>query len=310
VIPQLLPDVKAGTIDMAVGKQNPEVGYTIFNTQKEPFNNINARKAFVYAFDGETYNKTRNNSLNQIANGPFGPGVMGYLEDTGFPTYDLEAAKEAVATYKQQTGKNLSFTLTIPNDAASQASADLTIGFMEKAGMSVNTKPTEQSQQINDVIAGSYQAAAWRNHPGFDPDTQWVWWHCDDAPASIPPPGTTGAAPKNVGVDATVGNNCNNLVNFSKFNDPVINKAFETGRTSTDPAVRKKAYEDINKAFATQVWEAWTNWSVWTIPYQTNVRGVIGPNLPTAESPDAVGATPYLGLSSGTDVSGLWLLSQ
>jgi hypothetical protein len=49
---------------------------------------------------------------------------------------------------------------------------------------------------------------------------------------------------------------------------------------------------------------------VWTIPYQTNVRGILGPNLPTADSPDAVGASPYLGLSSGTDVSGLWLLSQ
>jgi peptide/nickel transport system substrate-binding protein len=310
VISGLLPDVQSGSIELAVAKQNPEVGYTIFNTQKEPFNNINARKAWVYAFDTTTYNRARNHDLNQVANGPFGPGVLGYLEDTGFPKYNLDEAKKAVAAYEQETGKDLNFTLTIPNDAASRQSAEVTVGFMQKAGMTVSLKPTEQSQQINDVIAGSYQAAAWRNHPGFDPDTQWVWWHCDDAPASIPPPGTTGAAPKNVGVESTagaVGNNCNNLVNFSKFNDPVINKAFETGRTSTDPAVRKKAYEDINKEFAKQVWEAWSFWSVWTVPYQTDVRGVLGPKLPTADSPDAVGSEPYLGLSSGTDVSGLWL---
>jgi peptide/nickel transport system substrate-binding protein len=183
------------------------------------------------------------------------------------------------------------------------------VGMMEKAGMTVSLKPEEQSQEINDVIYNSYQAAAWRNHPGFDPDTQWVWWHCNTKPAaSVNPDGSPGG-PKFVG-EATpagpVGNNCENLVNFSRFNDPVINKAFETGRMSTDPAVRKKAYEDINKEFAKQVWEGWAFWSVWTVPYQTDVRGILGPKLPTEASPDAVGADPYLGLSSGTDVSALW----
>jgi len=181
---------------------------------------------------------------------------------------------------------------------------------MKAAGMTVSLKPEEQSQEINDVIAGSFQAAAWRNHPGFDPDTQWVWWHCNAKPAAVPPPGASGPAPKDVGLATDlgpVGNNCDNLVNFSKFNDPVINKAFETGRTSSDPSVRQKAYEDINKEFAKQMWEAWAFYSVWTVPYQTDVYGVLGPKLPTATSPDAVGANPFLGLSSGTDVSALWL---
>ena len=40
---------------------------------------------------------------------------------------------------------------------------------------------------------------------------------------------------------------------------------------------------------------------------QTNVEGILGPNLPTATSPDAVGNAPFTGLSSGDDVSGLWL---
>ena len=59
--------------------------------------------------------------------------------------------------------------------------------------------------------------------------------------------------------------------------------------------------------FAKQMWEGWTFYSVWTVPYQTDVRGILGPKLPTATSPDAVGDQPFLGLSSGTDVSGLWL---
>ena len=115
---------------------------------------------------------------------------------------------------------------------------------MKAAGITVSLKPEEQSQQINDVIAGSYQAAAWRNHPGFDPDTQWVWWHCNAAAGEAPAP---APASTNIGVATAagaVGNNCDNLVNFSRFNDPVINKAFETGRTSTDPTVRKTRLRD------------------------------------------------------------------
>ncbi len=56
LIPQLLPDAKSGSIHLAAATGYPEVGYTIFNTSKEPFNNINARKAWVYAYDYDTYN--------------------------------------------------------------------------------------------------------------------------------------------------------------------------------------------------------------------------------------------------------------
>jgi len=176
----------------------------------------------------------------------------------------------------------------------------------------VSTKPEEQSQEINDVIKGSYQAAAWRNHPGFDPDTQVIWWVCSTAvpPAAAPPP----AAPStNIGEttpDGKVGNNCDNPVNFTRFNDPVINKNLDIGRTSTNPTVRKQAYEAVNREFAKQVWSAWTNWTVWTVPSQTDVRGILGPTLPTATNADVTtdGAEPFTGLSSGTDVSTLWLM--
>jgi peptide/nickel transport system substrate-binding protein len=98
-------------------------------------------------------------------------------------------------------------------------------------------------------------------------------------------------------------------VNFSRFNDAIINKNFEKARATDNLAVRKTAYENINKEFAKQVWEGWGFWTLWTIPSQTNVQGILGPNLPTATSPDAstTGDHPFTGLSSGDDVSGLWL---
>jgi peptide/nickel transport system substrate-binding protein len=312
VIPGLLPLVKSNSMDMAVATGNPETAYTIFNTAKVPFNNILAREAYAYAYDKVLYNNLRQHGLNKLASGPFGPGVLGYLPDAGLPNFNLTTAKAKVAAYKTATGQNLSFTLSIPNDAASQASAAVVVGMMQKAGMQVSLKPEEQSQQINDVIAGSYQAAAWRNHPGFDPDTQYVWWACTVPAAAAASP---APASPNIGVASSagaVGNNCDNPVNFSRFNDPEINKDLNTGRESTNPTVRKQAYEDANKEFAKQVWSAWGYWSVWTVPYQPNVRGILGPKLPTATEANvtATGANPYTGLSSGTDVSALWLKSS
>ena len=88
--------------------------------------------------------------------------------------------------------------------------------------------------------------------------------------------------------DGTVGNNCDNPVNFSRFNDPMINKDFETGRTSTDPAVRKTAYEDINKEFAKQLWDGvGLLVACGRCRTRPTSHGILGPNLPTATSPDA-----------------------
>jgi peptide/nickel transport system substrate-binding protein len=288
-IDTLRKDAKSGKINMTESDKFPEIAYNIFNTTKPPFDNINARLAFAYAIDRDKLNEVRNKGLLKQANGPFGPGVLGYIADPGVPHYDVAKAKAAVQKYKQETGKNLEFTLGTTNDTDGLKTAQFEQQYLQDAGMVVHIKQTEQSQYINDAIQKNYQVQGWRNHPGYDPDDQFVWWHCDNAPAAAGQP-----------------QNCDNPVNFSGFNDPAINKALDTGRASTDEATRRTAYEDLNKSFAKNVWEAWGFYALWTIPSQTDVHGLFGPNLPTATSTDAAGNAPFPGLTSGIDVSGLW----
>ena len=304
-ISQLQSAVDSGSLAMLKSGQFPEVAYTLFNDSKPPFDNINARFAFAYAVNREEYNRIANKGLLQIASGPFGPGTLGYVADTGLPKYNPTDAKNLVQQYTQETHQPLAFTFQTVSDPISLTNAQLIQKYVKAAGMTMNIKQVDEATLINNAIYGTYQASAWRNHPGFDPDTQWVWWHCGVPPADIA--GTTHAGDS----DAThvTGNNCDNPVNFSRFNDAIINKNFEKARATDNAAVRKTAYEDINKEFAKQLWEGWGFWTLWTIPSQTNVQGILGPNLPTATSPDA-GATgdhPFTGLSSGDDVSGLWL---
>jgi peptide/nickel transport system substrate-binding protein len=300
-----------GTINWDQDSKYPEITYAIFNTTKAPFDNINARKAYAFAVNSKEYNDIRQHGLQQKTQGPFGANVIGYVPLSGYPaglipppTGDTTKAAAFAKTYQTQSGQKLAFTYTTASDSSSLQSAQLIQGYMKKAGIDMSIKQEEQSVNISDVIAGSYQVSGWRNHPGFDPDDQWVWWHCSDTqtPAANDAAETHIAEP---GPPAN-GNNCDNLVNFSHFNDAEIDKDLTTGRENPDPAARKAAYEDLNIEFAKQYWEAWGYYSIWTIPEQTNVNGVLGPNLPTATDPNAVGNPPFPGLTSGTDVSGLW----
>ncbi|MDQ1509680.1 MAG: peptide/nickel transport system substrate-binding protein [Actinomycetota bacterium] len=306
-ISQLQPTVDSGGLAMLKSGQFPEVAYTLFNDSKPPFDNINARFAFAYAVNREEYNRIANKGLLQVASGPFGPGTLGYVANTNLPEYNVAKAKDYVQKYTQSTGQQLAFTFNTGSDPISLTNAQLVGKYAEAAGMKMNIKQVDEATLINDAINGQFQASAWRNHPGFDPDTQWVWWHC-----AVTPGRAASSQSKEIGTgDAAhiTGNNCDNPVNFSRFNDAIINKAFETARVSDDPTVRKTSYETINKEFAKQLWDGWAYWSLWTMPSQTDVKGIIGPNLPTATSPDAsdTGQTPFTGLSSGVDLSGLWL---
>jgi peptide/nickel transport system substrate-binding protein len=304
-IAQLQPNVDSGSLSMLKTAQYPEVAYTMFNSSKPPFNNINARLAVASAINRDEYNRIANKGLLQLATGPFGPGTIGYVKDTNLPKYDVTAAKGYVAKYTAEAHQPLAFTFDTGSSPLALTDAQLIGKYLKTAGINMNIKQVDEATLINNAIYGTYQATAWRNHPGFDPDTQWVWWHCGVAPAEV------GGA-THVGTDDAAhgtGNNCDNPVNFGRFNDAVINQNFEKARGTDNVATRTAAYEAINKEFAKQVWNGWGYWSLWTMPTQTDVQGILGPNLPTATSPDAsaTGDTPFTGLSSGDDVSGLWL---
>ena len=63
----------------------------------------------------------------------------------------------------------------------------------------------DQSTQIDSAISGDFEAIGWRNHPGGDPDEQYVWWK-----------------------SASSGN----PINFGRFSDPEIDQLLDQGRTT------------------------------------------------------------------------------
>ena len=260
----------AGDIAVNEAPEYAEVGYELLNANLPPFDNINARLAFAHAIDRDTLNEVRNKGILTNASGPFAPGSMGYLADTGYPTYDVAKAKEYVAKYEAETGQKLSFIHKTTPVPESMAWATMLQQMVEAVGGSMQINAEDQSQLISDAIGNNFQAMGWRLHPGGDPDLQYVWWH--------------GGSP----------------VNFGKFADPEIDRLLDEGRAESDPAKREVIYQDLNKRFASQVYDLWDQWTLWTVATATDVHGVFGADLPD-------GSKPFPGLADGHSLTGLWI---
>ena len=69
-----------------------------------PLLNVNCRRALAAAIDQERLSEERGAGLAPPANGPFPPGSVGYLADTGYPAFDPAAANELMDTCLTELG--------------------------------------------------------------------------------------------------------------------------------------------------------------------------------------------------------------
>ena len=97
-----------------------------------------------------------------------------------------------------------------------------------KAGINATLQQEDQTSFINTALGGNFSLLLWRNHPGEDPDTQYVWW--------------TAASPDQL----------------RQVQGPAAAGAARPGpRRSPIPRSARAIYEQVNKIFATQVYNVW-----------------------------------------------------
>ncbi|MET0460347.1 MAG: ABC transporter substrate-binding protein [Ilumatobacteraceae bacterium] len=233
-----------------------------------PLLNVNCRKALAHAIDVEQLIEVREAGLTLQANGPFGPGMLGYSEDTGYPTYDPDAAVEEMDTCLSEVGTDsIEFQFNTTNDPFNVETVALISSMWDEAfggTVTTTTTPIEQGAIIGVALTGAFEALLWRNHGGIDPATQSYWWS------------TTSAAP--------VGDLA---LNFGRFKDADMDAQFETILSDPDPAARQAAAEEVNRIFAEQVYNIWTTWALWSVIEHPYVNGLETNALP--DGGDGVG---------------------
>ena len=268
-----LPKLRdAGSINLLISSDRTEVAYLMMNTSKTPLGDRNVRLAIAHSIDRNALNKQANKSFPTIAQGPFAPSVLGHLDDTGFPGFDLAAAKAQVAAMKK-AGKDTTISLLTSDGPVAVRQAQIQKQMIQAAGFTVNLEIETEGDLIQRVISGDYEMASFRNQPGEDPDMDYIWWY--------------GAK--------------TNPVNFGRFNDSVINANLDKARSNPSPTVRKAAYEAVNREFAKQVWNVWLWHAPWAVAEASNVHGILGPDLP------GDGGPPSGRLVTGHSLLGVWI---
>jgi peptide/nickel transport system substrate-binding protein len=273
-----------GELNMLVSEDQAEVSFVQLNATRPPFDDLRMRQALAYGSDRDEINEVQNDGLPTVANGPFGPDSIGFVEDPGFPEYDLEKAKALVDEYVGE-GNEAKFTLSTTADPATVRLAELVQQRAEAVGVDVEIVQRDQAALISDAIGKEYQAMLFRNYPGGDPDINYVWWYGEGNP-----------------------------VNFGGYDDPEINRLMDEGRGEPDPEKRKQIYQDVNRQFAKQVWSLWSWFTPWAVVEKSNVHNILGPPLP-GEDPSQPGEAstddpeyqPSAGLAVGHSLIGLWI---
>jgi len=236
-----------------------------------PMVHLSCRRALAHAIDRQRVADERGAGIVAPANGPFPPGSIGHLEDSGYPAFDLELAATEWESCKADFGTTpVAFSFNTTNDAFNVETNELVAAMWTEAfgdEVDVSIAPIEQGQYIGLALAGVFQVQGWRNHAGVDPTEQWYWWN--SATASPIDPEVPELA-----------------LNFGRFQDAAMDEQFTIIRQNPDPAARKAAAEEVNRLFGENVWNFWTTWTLWGIVANPRVQ-----NITNLELPDGAGPT-------------------
>ena len=259
-----------GTINLLVTDDHAQVNYLLLNNSKAPFDDERMRRAVAMGTDREELSDLTSEGIAPIASQPFPKGDMGYVENPGYPEFDPDAARALVDEYVADGGR-ADVTITTTPDPTLLSRVEVMQNQLGEIGIDVRIRSMDQTTMINEVLAGNFDSVMWSQHPGGDPDLQYVWWH--------------------VGMPT----------NFSRIDDPMINDALDQGRVEIDPAKRRALYEGISRRFGEKVYSIWLTYSEWAVGMGRDVHGVF-----SAELPDG-GGKVFTGLAYGHQIHGMWV---
>jgi peptide/nickel transport system substrate-binding protein len=268
---------------MTESSKYAETGYTMLNVNdpNAPLGDVRLRCALAWATDNQGLIDQFDAGVDKQATGPFSPGQLGNLADSGFPlTQDMDKAKQMIADYKKDHPGQLTIALATTQDQTALEIAQQQQQWWQEAGVDkVTINQVEQGQYIVIALQGNFQAFQWRNHGGLDLDAQYIWWSSEDA---LP-----------LGQLA---------LNFGRIRDPIIDAALNDNRGQTDPAKKQADAEAVNKEFGKQCYNLWSDYTTWGIPHKPTVHGTDTFVLPSGNVA-ALGA----GIAGSFNINGVWI---
>lgn len=283
---------EADGIETTEDTEYGEANYTLLNVSNpdSPINDVRIRRALAHAIDTEVVIERRGGGIGNPANGPFGPGQLGELDDTGYPEFDQDAARALVEEYKSDNGITgavpISYTTT--SDPFNLGTAELIKQFWDAVGFETEIAQIEQGQFIVTALQGDFEAFGWRNHGGYNPDAQRIWWHSETAAC-----GLRDTCPD--GGDPALG------LNFGRIRDAEIDASLDIIRETDDLATLTAEAEAISRRFGEQVYNLWSTEAIWMWAKHPSINGIR-----SWVAPDGSLALNFNGIGGTHELVSLW----
>lgn len=129
-----------------------------FNASKPPFNDPRVRAAVVHAFNTPAMLETYFLGTTVATAGLVEESSEWHCPQVKWRGFDLAKARALVA----EVGQPIQFELVSTNTPAGRRQAAMVQQFAKEAGMQVNIRLVEQSQNVRVGISGDYQMDVWR----------------------------------------------------------------------------------------------------------------------------------------------------
>ena len=211
-----LVDTRTGVIGQ------PTFSFIMLNNLLPPTNDLGIRQALAKGMDQAEVQKVLGGPPAKPATGVFLPDSP-YYSDTHYPTYDPAGATSLVKAYKARHGTPSINLMTIADPLAIKE-VQAVQQMWEQVGFQVSITEVEQATIIDDFVLGNFHAVTSYQFGEVNPDLNYVWW----STTTISPIGQIG-------------------LNFTRMNDPLLEKAMLTGRHTTDESTRVTAYQTVNE---------------------------------------------------------------
>ena len=207
-------------------------GYTYlgFNLKKEPFNDINVRRAINYAIDKDEVIKGVLLGLGEPVASPYKPGTRWNNANLSPYPYDPNKALsllKAAGYQKNQSGlfekdgKVLGFEILTNQNKQREMTAVLVQRRLKEIGIDVTIRVIEWASFINRFIkTGDFNAVVLGWSLSLDPDQYNIWHSSQQGPGQF---------------------------NFIGYNNKEVDKLLEDGRKELDPSKRQKIYHKFSE---------------------------------------------------------------
>lgn len=195
--------------------------FLVFNMEKEPFaSNKALREAVLCALDTQAVIDMLQNRAS-VANTLLPEGMLGAVESTGIPPYDVEKAKALMAEAGYPDGLDGTFGVITPPWNNNIKILEIYQQNLKEIGINIEIEPIENSAYNEAIRSGDFEIA-WANIVAGYPDPDAMFYplfHSD-----------------NIGSGG----------NYARYSNPEVDALLDQARASTDSDERAELYQQAD----------------------------------------------------------------